>query len=408
LCGRPAPAQGAARSAPGRPELADIVQLFGSELESKHRLRSEQRAALRAIARCRTPALGGHLERCDRCGATRAVYHSCRSRHCPKCQNVAKERWLAARRAELLPVRYFHVVFTLDHTLNSLARCHPRVLYGLLFETAWKTLRTFAESRPGGEPGMTAVLHTWGQTLSYHIHLHCLVPAGALTPGGARWVPVQGGFLFPVRALSAVFRAKYLEALEGAFDGDLLDGVEREDFHRLLRKARRRKWVVYAKGCLAGPDAVLDYLARYTHRVALTNDRLLALREGRVRFRWKDYADARREKEMELEGTEFLARFLLHVLPKGFPRIRHYGLLANRRKDQKLQRCRELLGQQQREEVREEPLAALMLRVTSLDITLCPYCRTGHLRQVALLPPLLGPIDALPRAPPNIPPEPAP
>ena len=308
---------------------------------------------MHAIETCRTAALGGHRDTCDTCGAVQISYNSCRNRHCPKCQTLAKVRWLDARRAELLPVEYFHLVFTLPHTLNPLAQGNPRVLYSLLFQAVTDTLTTFGRDprHLGGDLGGTAILHTWGQNLSQHLHLHCVVTGGALAPDGARWIAAPPGFLFPVRALATVFRGKYLDALRRAFAkgalrfaGSLAPLAEPAAFTAWLAQLRQPDWVVYAKRPFAGPAQVLEYLGRYTHRVALSNDRLLSLDDGIVRFRWKDYADGDRVKVMALDAEEFIRRFLLHVVPDGFVRIRHFGLLANRTRRAKLARCRELLA----------------------------------------------------------------
>jgi len=331
---------------------------------------------------------------CEHCGALRIAYNSCRNRHCPQCQTLAKERWLAARRADLLPVEYFHVVFTLPHTLNSLAQGNPRVLYALLFSAARETLATFgADPRHlGGEVGGLAILHTWGQTLEQHLHLHCVVPGGALARDRTTWLPAKPGFLFPVRALARVFRGKYLAGLQRAFHrqvlrfaGSVAPLAEPVAFRELLAALRTQDWVVYAKPPFAGPTQVLEYLGRYTHRVAISNDRLVSVDAGQVRFRWKDYAHGNRVKTMTLPAEEFLRRFLLHVLPAGFVRIRHFGFCANRGRTAKLARCRDLLGAVPLPEApaAPEPVAALMLRLTGLDITRCPVCRAGHLRIVA-------------------------
>jgi hypothetical protein len=380
-----------------RVELADVVRTHGAAYRQAHRLTRGQHRALRAIAVCRTAALGGHTEACDRCGAIRIAYNSCRNRHCPKCQTLAKERWLAARRAELLPVEYFHVVFTLPHALNPLAQGNPRVLYALLFRAARETLATFgADPRHlGGEVGGIAILHTWGQTLEQHLHLHCVVPGGALARDGARWLPAKRGFLFPVRALAAVFRGKYRAGLRRAFDrhelrfaGSVAGLADPVAFRAFLATLRAQDWVVYAKPPFAGPAQVLEYLGRYTHRVAISNDRLISLEAGQVRFRWKDYARGHRLKTMTLPAEEFLRRFLLHVLPGGFVRIRHFGLLANRGRTAKLARCRALLAAvPPPTPAAPEPVATLMLRLTGVDIGQCPVCRAGRLRVVGLLRP---------------------
>jgi hypothetical protein len=385
--------------APGRRrvELADLVRAHGAAVRQAQRLTRGQHRALRAIAACRTAALGGHTEACETCGAIRIAYNSGRNRHCPKGQTLAKERGLRARRAERLPIAYFHVVFPLPHALNPLAQGNPRVLYPLVFRAATETLAAFGDDprRLGGELGVIAILHTWGQTLVHHLHLHCLVTGGALARDGSRWLPAKRGFLFPVRALAPVFRGKYLEGLQRAFDrGDLrfAGGVaglaEPTAFRQFVATLRASDWVVSAKPPFGGPEQVLDYLGRYTHRVAIANDRLISLTEGVVRFRWKDSAHGSRIRTMALPAGEFLARCLLHVLPDGFVRIRHFGLLANRGRTAKLARCRVLLAAEAPAvPAAPETVAALLVRLTGVDITRCPMCQQGRLRVVARLPP---------------------
>ena len=377
-----------------RLELADIVRAHGDAYGRTHRLATVQRRALHAIETCRTAALGGHRETCDQCGAVRVTYNSCRNRHCPKCQTLTKERWLAARRADLLPIPYFHVVFTLPHDLNALAQGNPRVIYTLLFRAAADTLLTFGrDSRHlGGTIGITAILHTWGQNLSQHLHLHCLVTGGALAEAGAQWIAGRSSFLFPVRALSPVFRVKYLAALQRAFDAGQLtftdgtaDLADRRTFTGFLGHLRATDWIVYAKRPFAGPEQVLEYLGRYTHRVALSNDRLIDHRDGRVQFRWKDYANHDRVKVMTLDADEFLRRFLLHIVPRGFMRIRHFGLLANRARRAHVARCRDLLGQPPPEEAPPESAAALLQRLTGVEMARCPVCREGRMQITAVV-----------------------
>ncbi len=388
MCAPSTPRASAAGEGTGRLGLATIVRAHGEALRRSHRLAAVQQRALEAIAACRTPALGGHLERCDRCGATRAVYHSCRNRHCPQCQALAQTRWVEARRAELLPIPYFHVVFTLPHALNALAQHCPRLVYTLLFQCATDTLQTFARDprHLGGELGITAILHTWGQTLTQHLHLHCVVTGGALASDGSRWIPTRRRFLFPVRALSKVFRGKYLAALDqararGALPTDL-------DTSPVLRALRGTPWVVYAKPPFGGPEKVLAYLGRYTHRIALSNERILALHEGVVHLRWRDYADCNRTKVMLLSAEELLRRFLLHVVPIGFQRIRHFGLLANRRRAPALARCREFLhaSPPPAPPQRETPVE-IVRRLTGRELLQCPVCREGTLRLVVQLAP---------------------
>lgn len=401
----PAPAAPAGVGAPRAPrvELAEIVRAHGAAYQRAHPLCRAQRRALRAIATCRTAVLGGHRAVCTTCGAERITYNSCRNRHCPQCQRLATERWLAARRAEVLPIPYFHVVFTLPHALNPLAQSHPRLLYRLLFQAAASTLLRFGRDprHLGGDLGVTAVLHTWGQTLTQHVHVHCVVTGGALARDGTRWIPARLTFLFPVRALATVFRGRYLAGLQRAFvrgdlhlTGGLAPLAVPAAFAAWLAELRAQAWVVYCKPPFAGPEHVLAYLGRYTHRIALSNDRLLAVHDGRVHFRWRDYADGDRVKVMALDVDEFLRRFLLHVVPDGFVRIRHFGLLANRRRAAALAQCRALLAQPPPSVVPPESARDLMLRVTGLDLDRCPRCPQSVLRRRGVLPPAPAPWDS--------------
>ena len=364
-------------------ELADIVRRHGAAFRAAHRLCPVQHRALRAIERCRTAALGGELRQCSSCSAQRYVYHSCRNRHCPKCQTRAKERWLDARRAELLPVPYYHLVFTLPHELNTLIQHRPRELYAMLFAAASETLLEFGRNPRwlGGEIAATLVLHTWGQTLSQHAHVHCLVADGALEATG-RWVRSRRGFLFPIKALSAVFRGKFLAALAAL-----------RAQPQLLAALRAKPWIVYAKRPFAGPEAVLEYLGRYTHRTAISNERLVSAESDSVRFRYKDYAHGGRRRIMELKPGEFLRRFALHVLPRGFNRIRHYGLLANRNKRTLLARARAVLGAAPRTPCLAQPetVRAFWQRVAGIDIESCPHCHSGVLRLIRTLMPQIRP-----------------
>jgi hypothetical protein len=385
-----------AAAAGDRPELAHIFLRHGAEYQQAHRLAPVQYRAMRAIAACRTEALGGHLTQCDACGAQRYAYHSCRNRHCPKCQTLAKERWLAARRAELLPVPYFHLVFTLPHELNALTQGNPRVIYGLLFGSVSATLIEFGANAHwlGGEIAASLILHTWGQTLTQHLHLHCLVAAGALHADG-HWIGASRGFLFPVQGLSKVFRGKFMAGFAQALDAGhiKLDGstgalAEPAARRRFVDDLRHHDWVVYAKQPFGGPQQVLDYLGRYTHRVAISNNRLAGFDDQQVWFRYKDYAHGNRRKVLTLEAGEFIRRFLLHVLPKGFMRIRHYGLLANRAKHSKLAAARLALEQPPATAPPPAPesVEAFWLRVASLDIHQCPRCHEGQMRLISSLP----------------------
>lgn len=370
-------------------ELAHIVRAAGADYRARHRghLSRDQLRALWAIEHCRTPALGGHLYVCDHCGRREPRYHSCRNRHCPKCQGLASARWCEARRAELLPVGYFHLVFTLPEELNPFLLWNPRRLYDLLFRCAWETLRTLTADPAylGARCGCLAVLHTWSQTLTYHPHLHCIVPAGGLAFEGAAWIPSRRNFLAPVKALSRVFRAKFLAHLKRAYRRKDLrlpashpaSGHPRA-FQTLVDELFEKNWVVYCKAPFAGPQRVLAYLARYTHRVALTNRRLLYADPERVTFCYRDYRHRARASSITLSVDEFLRRFLLHVLPSRFVRIRSYGLLANRGRHQNLTRCRDLTHCSRRSP--RPPVARP--RISPLPRCLCGQ---GHLHPLTTL-----------------------
>ena len=380
-----------------KPQLADIVRAHGAAFRAAHALCSVQHRALSAIERCRTAALGGELRACDACGDRRYVYHSCRNRHCPKCQTRAKEAWLAARRAELLPVPYFHLVFTLPHELNALAQGNPSALYTMLFAAASETLVEFGANPRwlGGSIAATLVLHTWRQTLSQHLHVHALVAAGALGDDG-RWIRSRRGCLFPVKPLSMVFRGKFLAALKLALCRDRLrlsgatSILAAPSAQRALLAALRAKpWVVYAKRPFTGPAQVLEYLGRYTHRTAISNERLVAMDSAGVHFRFKDYAQNARRSVMALDPLEFLRRFALHVLPRGFMRIRHYGLLANRNKRVMLADARAALEVPAPLPASASPesIADFWQRVAGIDISRCAQCGLGTLHLVATIAP---------------------
>lgn len=335
-------------------EVADVLRRHGDAYRHAHAAhlgRVEQRV-MSAIALCRTAALGGHIEACDDCGLVRHAYNSCRNRHCPKCQGQARAEWLAARQAELLPVPYFHVVFTLPAAVAEIAFQNKETVYAILFRTAAQTLQTIAADprHLGAELGLVAVLHTWGQSLHHHPHVHCVVPGGGPSLDGRRWVACRPGFFLPVHVLSQLFRRLFLDALRAAFDagglgffGDLAGLAEPAAFARHLRQLRRINWVVYAKAPFGGPAQVLAYLGRYTHRVAIANSRLVGVTDTEVAFRWRDYRHPGKPKIMTLAADEFIRRFLLHTLPDGFHRIRHYGFLANGHRAAKLTLCRRLL-----------------------------------------------------------------
>jgi hypothetical protein len=381
-----------------RLEVAEIFRTHGDTFLDRYgeTLSSEQRRALRDIAACRTAALGGHVEECDRCGHRSVAYNSCRNRHCPKCQASAAAEWVEAREAEVLPVEHFHVVFTLPATISPIALQNPRVVYGLLFRAAAETLQQVAADPEhlGAEIGFLAVLHTWGQNLQHHPHVHCVVPGGGLSPDGSRWVSCRPGFFLPVRVLSRVFRGKFLALLGNAFKrrvlsfhGKLAALADPGEFRRRLAVAARTEWVVYAKPPSRGPEQVLKYLARYTHRVAISNSRLSALEGDEVEFLWKDYAHKGKPKTMRLKAVEFIRRFLLHVLPAGFVRIRHYGFLANRVCHEKLARCRELLGLVPvAEPVTPDPYAEPEETTEGQpEAHVCPSCGQGRMVIVEIL-----------------------
>jgi hypothetical protein len=336
-------------------EVADVFRRHGDAYRRAHdgHLGRVERRVMSAIALCRTAALGGHAESCADCGFVRYAYNSCRNRHCPKCQGRARAAWLAARQAELLPAPYFHVVFTMPAPAAEIAFQNKQTVYAILFHTAAETLRRIGADPKhlGAEIGLVAVLHTWGQTLQHHPHVHCVVPGGGPSRDGARWIACRPGFFLPVRVLSRLFRRLFLDELRAAFDagqlgffGDLADLVKPADFVGRLRNLRSVEWVVYAKPPFGGPEQVLAYLGRYTHRVAIANSRLVGLTGSDVSFRWKDYRHQGKAKLMVLAADEFIRRFLLHTLPDGFHRIRHYGFLANGHRAAKLALCRELLA----------------------------------------------------------------
>jgi hypothetical protein len=376
-------------------ELADIIRQHGDAYRAQHEssLSSTQRRVMQAIAACRTAALGGHVEACDDCGHQRISYNSCRNRHCPKCQSLARAQWIEDRKAELLPVPYFHVVFTLPEEIAAIAYQNKAVVYNLLFAATADTLRTIAADPKhlGAELGFFAVLHTWGQTLVHHPHLHCVVPGGGLSADGERWVPCRPGFFLPVRVLSRFFRRRFLQLLEQAFDrGELelfsaLEQLrEREAFHRYLEPLRQKEWIVYSKAPFAGPEQVLDYVGRYTHRVAISNNRLLDIEDGHVTFRWKDYRNGDAQKTMTLTAEEFIRRFLLHVLPPGLQRIRYYGFLGNRYREEKLAQCRSLLQVNGTTPEKADAEAPADYReryeaLTGVSLQSCPVCRRGRM-----------------------------
>jgi hypothetical protein len=378
-------------------EVADVVHQHGTAFLARygHTLCGEQHRALRAIALCRTAALGGHITQCDHCGHEAQAYNSCRHRSCPKCHGAAQAVWLAAREGEVLDTPYVHVIFTLPHDLSPLALQNPRLLYGLLFRTVAQTLQDIAQEPKhlGAEIGGFAVLHTWGQQLHHHPHLHCVLPAGGVAPDGTRWVLCRPHFFLPVRVLSRRFRRLYLAGLAQLYAqsqltlaGRCQEFAEHKPWQRLLADLRATEWVVYAKEPIQDPQHVLQYLARYTHRVAISNHRLVALQDGQVTFRYKDYQRGHRLRTQTLDAVEFLRRLMLHVPPRGFHRIRHFGFLANRVRQEKLAQCRTLLGH----------TTQLLARVETVDRAVpeepsgapgapCPVCQHGRMQLVQTL-----------------------
>jgi hypothetical protein len=382
-----------------RPTLTvgDIFRRYGEVYRhaAGRALATAQRRVMTAIASCRTAALGGHVEQCDRCGHTRVWYNSCRNRHCSSCQSLARATWIEDRTADLLDCEYFHVVFTVPQAIAEVAAQNKAVVYRILFRTTADTLRTIAADprHLGAAIGFFAVLHTWGQTLMHHPHLHCVVPGGGLSPDGTRWVACRPGFFLPVRVLSRLFRRLFLTALHDAFEDGQLQFTasltalsDPQGFADHLQPARKTEWVVYAKPPFAGPRQVLDYVGRYTHRVAISNNRLLDMDDGHVHFRYKNYrADSPQTSQtMTLAATEFIRRFLLHVLPAGFHRIRYYGLLGHRHRTENLARCRQLLGTTSAQPISGETVPPPDYRdryesLTGVSLRACPVCADGHM-----------------------------
>jgi hypothetical protein len=371
-----------------RHEVADVFRRYGDAYRLTHRLPPSALRVMHAIDTCRTAPLGGHLERCTDCGFERPAYNSCRNRHCPKCQSLAKARWLDARQAELLPVDYFHTVFTLPHDLNPLILANKARLYQILFEAVADTLLTFGADprhRLGGQLGVLAILHTWDQQLRFHVHLHCVVPGGALDVDGHRWVSARPTFLFPVRALSRAFRRRVLTRLEAAwreqrlvFPTSLAARRGPTAFRAWLAALARKEWVVYAKPPFGGPATVLEYLARYTHRVAISNHRVTTVADGHVSFTYRDRQHGGVLRTLTLPAESFIDRFLLHVLPPRFLRIRHVGFLANRTKQARLAQCRRLLhAAPAPAPACTRTTAERIHALTGLDPLICPHCHTG-------------------------------
>jgi hypothetical protein len=376
-------------------ELADIFNLYGNSYLENYKLSIYQHKAINAIRNCRTAALGGNVQKCPCCGTEIISYNSCRNRHCPKCQALIKAKWLEARQAELLPVEYFHVVFTIPHELNFIASYNQVLIYNILFKSAWTTIQILGgdQKRLGGDMGMLAALHTWGQNLYQHIHLHCVIPGGALK--SQEWISCKPGFLFPVRIISRIFRGIFVSLLRQAYQNNelKLQGVvanlsNPHEFTLLLELLMQKDWCVYSKEPFNGAKGAVDYLARYVYKTAISNDRILSCDNGNVTFKWRDYSDHNKTKIMILDAHEFIRRFLIHVLPDGFMRIRSFGFLANSCKAKKIQQILSLLNLKPEKItiIKKESVAELMLRLTGVDIELCPKCKIGKLYTIKTLP----------------------
>ena len=378
-------------------ELQDIFNLHGDEYRKNHSLPIHIQKTMIAIETCRTVALGGHVDECDECGHVRISYNSCRNRHCPKCQTLAKERWLFERKKDLLPVEYFHVVFTIPEELNYLALTNQKEVYSILFKTVSETLLELAIDTKylGAQIGFTSILHTWGQNLMHHPHIHCIVPSGGLSTDGSRWINSKKDFFIPVKVMSRKFRGKFLYYLKQSYYSNKLkmlgenkELLEKYIFQHFVDGLYQKEWVVYCKPPFGSPEHVLEYLGRYTHRVAISNNRLVELTNENVTFKWRDYRDNNKEKLMTVTAEEFIRRFLMHVLPSKFVKIRHYGILSNRNRVTKLKRCKELTGfVPSIEDIPKLSSMELLFKLTGIDLNNCPCCTKGKMvRQGKLQP----------------------
>ena len=384
---------------PGDLEVAEIFRQYGPVYRESHRLPRNHLRVMGAIETCRTAALGGHKDQCDHCGHLAISYNSCRNRHCPKCQTLRKEKWIEARGEDLLPVEYFHVVFTIPSELNHLVLMNRKVLYNLFFRSVSETLIELANDPKhlGAKIGVISVLHTWGQNLMDHPHIHCIVTGGGLSSDDNRWISCRKGFFLPVTVMSALFRGKFLDHLTHCFKNGALvfDGAINHlktpgNFNFFRKQLYEKKWVVYCKPPFGGPTGVLQYLGRYTHRIAISNNRILNIQDGKVSFLWRDYADDNRQKTMTLKADEFIRRFLLHVLPERYVRIRHFGLLANRTRKNNIASCRELLGSVKliKENNKRETWQEQLLRICGIDANVCPVCKKGRMHTIERLLPV--------------------
>jgi hypothetical protein len=381
-------------------ELADIFRKYGEDYRRNNFLSAEQSKTMHRIEICRTAVLGGHSEACDHCGFKKNSYNSCRDRHCPKCQTLVKEKWLNARRAELLPCPYFHNVFTLPHELNPLILSNKKLMLAMLFGAVKETLQTFAgdpQWRLVGQLGFISVLHTWNQKLMDHYHLHCIIPAGVLSFDKTKWIPARDNYLFRVQSLAKEFRKRYLNKLEKAYGQEKLcfygrssEFVDKQNFMRLIKGLQSKQWITYSKQPFGGPEQVLEYLGRYTHRVAITNNRILSIEGGEVTFKYCDRSDDNKIKELTIKATEFMRRYLLHILPRGFMKIRYFGFLAHANKKVSIPLLQRFIDPDA--EIAEkitENVQEMMLRLTGIDLLLCPECGKGKMVYIEDLPNLL-------------------
>jgi len=381
-------------------EVADVFRLYGPLYRESHNLPLKYLKVMQAIEVCRTHELGGHKYRCDNCGCFKISYNSCRNRHCPKCQSLETEKWLEARKKEVLPTQYFHAVFTLPENLRALSLRNQEVSYNILFKAVAETLKKLSKDPKhiGAEIGFILVLHTWSQTMIDHPHIHCIIPGGGISFDGKKWVSCKKDFFIPVKVLSKVFQGKYLDCLKQAyekgelrFDGQISSLGTKDNFKKLLDDLYNQNWHVYCKPSFKNPQKVIEYLGRYTHRVAISNDRVIKLENDKVTIKYRDYSDGDKIKEMDLEASEFIRRFLLHVLPKQFFKIRYYGILSARNRKTKLRKCKDLLGAEIVEP--EEILSSwqeLLEQVTGIDPTLCPECKKGKLIYFKTIAPIQG------------------
>ncbi len=380
-------------------EIADILREHIGDYQEKYTLLPDQYKIVYDLLNCRTEYLGGHIKRCDHCGAERIAYNSCRNRHCPKCQNMPRERWLEARKAELLPVMYFHNVFTLPHELNTIILFNKKAMLNVLFKAVSQTLLIFGRNPKngfGGKLGFITILHTWDQMLKPHFHLHCLVPGGTVSNDLTSWTPCKNDYLFNEEALGQVFRGKFIDYMTQVYEkGELvfpgiISRFEKPDkFRELKNTLYSKKWVVHVKEPISNPEYVIEYLGRYTHRVAISNQRIVSLKDGKVTFKYKNRKNDKMEN-MTIDAVEFIRRFLLHALPKRFVRIRHYGFLANRNRTANLEQILRLFGHSDSIKIARSTVEEMILKLTGKDIALCPSCGKGKMRIVLKIPEQTG------------------